>query len=113
MCSRMDEVRHFEMMLFNLSYYSDLKTIIMATGCISPCVYNEYKLSSEPEKISKKFFNANWVQVEFASDVRIEKEIEFYSFVSFVSDIGGALGLFSWIFFCDDLGWRGSNFQED
>ena len=74
-CSRMDEIRHFEMMIFNLSYYSDLKKIIRATGCISPCVYNEYKLSSELKKISKNFFNANWVQLEFASDVRIEKEM--------------------------------------
>ena len=91
-CSTMDEMNELQAIVFNISYDCDLESIIEKTLCIAPCTYKEYKLVIEP---SNQKYWYKLLTVAFTDNkLLIEEEIESYSLVSLVSDIGGALGLF-------------------
>ena len=69
-----------------------MEFIIRKTLCISPCTYKEYKLVMEP---INQLYMYKLLNVAFTDNkLLIEEEIESYSLISLVSDIGGALGLF-------------------
>ena len=70
----------------------DETDLIKMTGCSLPCNYREFKLVGSPKEVD---YNNFGFQVSFAKkEVVEEKEALVYEFVSFVSEFGGALGLF-------------------
>ena len=73
----------------------DLEEIIYETKFTTPCRYKEYKFDMDPVTYVTQVYNIKYVKLMFPKKyMTIEKEVEFYRFVSLVSDIGGALGLF-------------------
>ena len=66
--------------------------IVKTTGCNLPCSYTEYKLATEAQKLDWK---SQTLRLGFSSsDVLKRTEKLLYPFESFVSEFGGALGLF-------------------
>ena len=71
----------------------DLEDVVQRTGCLKPCRYSEYSLPSVPEKTT--LYNGSHVFLIPASKTVTKKtETLLYPFTSFVSEFGGALGLF-------------------
>ena len=65
--------------------------LVTMTGCSLPCSYSEYRLVGTPKELDDTF----GFQLSFAKTEAVEeKEALVYEFVSFVSEGGGALGLF-------------------
>ena len=66
--------------------------LIKWTGCSLPCSYSEFKLVGNPKVVDNNVFG---FQLSFAKTEALEeREALVYEFVSFVSEGGGALGLF-------------------
>ena len=66
--------------------------LIKTTGCSLPCRFREYRLTGIPKEVDYTKFG---FQLGFAkTEIVEEKETLVYGFVSFVSEFGGALGLF-------------------
>ena len=89
-CSELDELRYFHGNYSCIAEY-DLDEIMDKTDCLKPCTYKEYKLVGS-ERIS---VGQHGIFFRFADrQVVIEKEMTSYSVLSFLSDIGGSLGMF-------------------
>ena len=91
-CQRVDQIKMVEAEYFKLEE-SVQAEIVNNSDCPLPCRYKEYQIIGEPEgwessKLLLGFVFADWEITE-----TIEEEI--YSFVSFVSEFGGSLGLFT------------------
>ena len=92
LCSKMDQLNMFHRLYFVMSVSKELEDIIKKTGCLAPCEYKEYKIVLEPDR---SYSPKNMLYLGFTDNkLIIEKELEGYSLISLVSDIGGALGLF-------------------
>ena len=73
------------------------KYIIQETGCFPPCTYREYQAVGAPLKIKQQDENITEFQLGFyfgSTDLKTEKEIHVYPLMSFISELGGSLGLF-------------------
>ena len=116
-CETLEKNIEHEKLDFNF-YSIEQKNIIKSTNCLIPCKYSEYKVVGEPingnstifwpdEKQGYKFqFIEKFLLVNiycrhfhmgfsFAStDVVTQKESLVYPPVSFISELGGSLGLF-------------------
>ena len=94
-CDDLEKIQILEKM-FQSNSEGYLEQVVDNTKCMPPCLFNEYKLGLEPDKWDSKAISKNKIfKLKFTDNKTIiEKEIESYSFVSLVSDIGGALGLF-------------------
>ena len=76
---------------------SEQKYIIQVTGCFPPCTYREYQAVGAPLKIKQQNENKTVFQLGFyfaRTDLKTEKEILVYPLMSFISELGGSLGLF-------------------
>ena len=98
-CQDLEKIKRIEKLYSNISEYMDLEEMVESTECIPPCLYNEYTLALEKGKYASKFddnlYGTKSIILMFPDKKTIiKKEMEFYSLVSLVSDIGGALGLF-------------------
>ena len=66
--------------------------LVASTGCLVPCSYKEFRFLGQPEEIDLDLFG---FQLKFAKmEIIVEKETWLFEFESFVSEFGGALGLF-------------------
>ena len=66
--------------------------VVTKTDCLQPCSYNNYELVDAP--IKEKRVDGG-LKLRFAvTEGQEERELLLYGFVSFVSEFGGALGLF-------------------
>ena len=66
--------------------------VVTKTDCLRPCSYNNYELVDTPIKDESP---DDGLKLRFAvTEGREERELLLYGFVSFVSEFGGALGLF-------------------
>ena len=73
--------------------------LLKMTDCLLPCVYSEYKLLGKPVYIDENMYG---FQLGFArTDALEEREGFVYDMISFVSEFGGALGLFLGFSFLD------------
>jgi hypothetical protein len=87
----------FEQLEKNDEKYLDLlelqqTTLVKNAGCLIPCSYTEYKLAREPMKYE---LTGKYLNIRFSSpDVLKRTEELLYPLDSFVSEFGGALGLF-------------------
>ena len=71
----------------------DIEDVVTKTGCLKPCKYSEYSLPYNPEKTT--LYNGSHVFIIPASKTVTKKtEALLYPVTSFVSEFGGALGLF-------------------
>ena len=68
------------------------KDVISKTGCHIPCQYREYQLLTGELKGLASGFGI--VMGYPSTDVKLEEEEYIYPFLSFVSECGGALGMF-------------------
>ena len=90
-CSRVAELLRFEQEYLKL-YGLSKETIVDYTGCLPPCRYTEYRLATEPVKYEVGNFILQIVLTSLDVIERTEELI--YPMESFVSEFGGALGLF-------------------
>ena len=87
--------------IYRRLYKAEYDEIVEMTGCLQPCIYNEYKFAftnprawpipeseSTPENQSRLYF---WAA---SSKTHIEEELLLYPFTSLLAEFGGALGLF-------------------
>ena len=92
-CSNISQIRLIEKKALDISYYYDLEAITRTTSCLPPCEYREFKLALDSDIFSG--MNYSGVGLTFVDNkMSVDKEIEIYSLISLVSDIGGGLGLF-------------------
>ena len=90
-CQDLEKIKRFEELSIR-TVMDNLVLIVNQTKCLTPCQYKEYKFAAEPDNY---FPNFKAIELTFPDDeVTIETEVELYNFISLVSDIGGALGLF-------------------
>ena len=88
----------FEQLISHEQEYYELADLVEAalinrTGCSLPCSYTEYKMVGNPKSLGDTFgfgFTVSYAKTEVIE----EKEVLLYEFISFVSEFGGALGLF-------------------
>jgi hypothetical protein len=103
-CTTVDQILHFEKE-YQEFYHFQEDVILKYTGCLPPCSYTEYKLSAEPLKYQfdyklstdpvKRQWKGTNLSVKFSSKKALERTEELlYPWESFVSEFGGALGLF-------------------
>jgi hypothetical protein len=86
----MDQMTSTERKYVQLSNVVETE-LVNITGCLLPCSYREFKLAGTPKKQNNGF----GLIFQFArTEIVEEKEAYVYGFVSFVSEFGGALGLF-------------------
>ena len=90
-CTTVEQLKRFENENENLwKLYQP--TLVQNTGCLVPCSYTDYKLATEPWKMDN---NPQKLCIGFSRpDVLKRTEKQIYPLESFVSEFGGALGLF-------------------
>ena len=100
----MDQILKFEKEYVEISNLKEGE-LLKYTGCLPPCSFTEFKLSAEPMKYQFDHkLNADPIlrqgeytslNVRFSSITALERTEELlYPIESFVSEFGGALGLF-------------------
>ena len=99
----MDQIRRFEREFSLISDVYELSEIFMETGCLKPCQFMEYQLARNPLRESGS--NITMTLILTSSDITSKKEEILFDLQSFVSEFGGALGLFLGFSFV--LAWDG------
>ena len=90
-CHEIDQLRLTDKIYQDLSVVEQME-IENQTGCLLPCVYNQYQVVDEPLTISKEKKMINLIRA--TKTTVIETEVLVYPFSSFLAEFGGALGLF-------------------
>ena len=91
-CNQMKQLLQFEKEYYELDLWEQMK-VVEYTGCYPPCAYTEYKLATEPSKTPAG--NESRIILTMPTSEALKKTEEYiYPFESFVSEFGGALGLF-------------------
>ena len=89
LCGTSEQLLQFEKM-YEMIDTIEMKSIIKITGCLPPCSYTEYRLTS----VYKKGNIPAVVLRLTGSNVRKIVDKFIYPLESFVSEFGGAMGLF-------------------
>ena len=90
-CTTMEQLTYHEMQYLHLGNFRE-SDLIKITGCSIPCKFREFKIVGTPKEVDHTNIG---LQLSFAkTQIVEEKEALVYDFVSFVSEFGGALGLF-------------------
>jgi hypothetical protein len=90
-CTTVEQLERFDAEYKNLWMLWQTR-IVENTGCLVPCSYTNYKLATEPMKFD---IETQRLAVAFSTpDVLKRTEELLYPLESFVSEFGGALGLF-------------------
>ena len=87
---------HFEKETLRFEFLEQSR-IVTDTGCLTPCSYTEYKLATEPLKYRWENLTLN-IKLTGAKVLKRTEQM-LYPTTSFVSEFGGALGLFLGISF--------------
>ena len=90
-CTRVEQLKIFEKEYYGIRGLHQ-PYVVKNTWCLIPCSYTEYKLGTEP---TKYYLKTQRLRVRFSSpDVLKRTEQLLYTMESFISEFGGALGLF-------------------
>jgi hypothetical protein len=90
-CTRVEQLERFDKEYFGL-WGLPQPYVVKNTGCLKPCSYTEYKLGAESTNYHWKTHRLN---VRLSSpEVLKRTEQLLYPMESFISEFGGALGLF-------------------
>ena len=95
------------------------KVIFEKTGCLQPCKYREYVPAGTISKSKNysRFMNLKekqfclWFKIA-STTLKIEKETYVYPAISFISEIGGSLGLFVGFSFLTIWDWFDPIFEK-
>ena len=91
LCSTVKQLEEFDKEYFNL-FKLHQENLVRNTGCFIPCSYTDYKLATVPKKFA---FEPQVLSLQFSSPNLLERtEQLLYPADSFISEFGGALGLF-------------------
>ena len=90
-CDTVEQILRFEDEYSAIELW-DKRNISNYTGCLIPCRYAEYRLAEEPLKLEEEKLILYFILAEH--EVTERTEVIFYPVESFVSELGGALGLF-------------------
>ena len=91
LCTTWDQLSYHDQIYYQIADMRE-STLIKTTGCSLPCRYREYKLVGKPKEVDPTEFGFH---LSFAkTEIVEEKEAYVFDVVSFVSEFGGALGLF-------------------
>ena len=89
-CSKMEEFNKMDEIYFSLA--KGRRKDLEAVGCLYPCSYTQYTVASEDLIDMYGFYGFGLSFASVATTVR--REVYIYSTLSFISDLGGSLGLF-------------------
>ena len=90
-CTEVVQLRRWSV-LSNLIAYGELEESVESTGCEKPCMYDEYILDEEEPYLNT---GITWINIQFSNKkFLLVTEVKSYSLLSFLSDIGGSLGMF-------------------
>ena len=90
-CTRVGEIIEIAGIYERLSAMME-SVLVNYTGCSLPCTYVEYRLIKEPVKFKES--NQRFVLIWLSSKAVERSEQLLYPIESFISEFGGALGLF-------------------
>ena len=88
-CGTSEQLLQFEKM-YEMIDTMEMQSIVKITGCLPPCSYTEYKLKSVYRKGNVPALVLRLTE----SNIRKRMEKFVYPLESFVSEFGGAMGLF-------------------
>ena len=89
LCSKREEFLQFDAEYYNLA--ANMKVDIESTGCLYPCTYIRYEVGFTRKSPLGHF----GISMMFGSlTTTVHREYYIYPILSFISDIGGSLGLF-------------------
>ena len=94
-CSDIKTLKEYSIIYQNM-FLQNLNQIISSTGCYKPCQYTEYNLvKKDPTQVfeNRSDFGV-FIHLFPNDDILIKKEVESYSGLSLLADIGGSLGMF-------------------
>ena len=83
-CTESEKIGKYHHLYLEIAL-TDLDTIIKDTGCIKPCRYREYTLLTEGIDYGTDYVGI-YLQLANSNKEIVEMEMEFYSFVSLLSD---------------------------
>ena len=90
-CDTVEKILDLEAKFYSIGK-DERKNVVAKTGCLAPCRYREYKILSD---IMKGLADGFGVGVVYPStEIRLEEEEYIYPLISFISEFGGALGMF-------------------
>ena len=90
-CKTAQKIFDLEQLFFEIGKMEQ-RDIVLKTGCNIPCRFYEYSILSDIMKGLQVGFGIGMVFP--STDIKVEEEEFIYPLVSFVSEFGGALGLF-------------------
>ena len=71
----------------------DIEDVVNKTGCLRPCEYTEYSLPVSPDETA--LYNESHLFLMMARRTAVKRtEVLLYPGTSFISELGGSLGLF-------------------
>jgi hypothetical protein len=88
-CSTQHQFKQFDEIYYKLA--ANLKVDIEATGCLFPCTYTRYEVGFT-RKSPLGHFGLSVLMGSLTTTVH--REYYIYPILSFISDLGGSLGLF-------------------
>ena len=90
-CSSIEQIFKIESNYINISEIDESR-LFETTGCPRPCSFYRYRLVDDPQLNAGIGYG---FQLRYGkAEANEEREIFLYDFTSFVSEFGGALGLF-------------------
>ena len=100
-CTKLDQLLKFEE-VYGRTVYMKQSSIVNQTGCLPRCSFAEYKLTAHPLKYN---WEEKQLNIRFSSSDAVKRTEQWlYPVESFVSEFGGALGLYLGFFLHDGLG---------
>ena len=125
LCQTMEQLQEYEQTDLKFFKMKSKNKFIMMTGCLPPCHYKvstivsasdfstndkitskEYRMTENPKSGISSFFGNNnsfMFVISFLDIERLEREVQAYPVISFVAEMGGALGLFIGVSFLSVL----------
>ena len=110
-CNNLENLEKYED-YFGKLYYMDPYQLMNMTGCLTPCTYQEYEIVGTEDM--NKGINNFGIFMSSAYFV-VEKEVLAYTWITFLAEFGGALGLFlgfSFLMIWDLLEWIITFYQQ-
>ena len=97
LCTTTEQIQNFSKLYQYKFMYKDANELFELTGCPKNCKYYTYTMIKEFALSDKEMSEKNeiWIDLTLAGlTINVKKEIFVFPLRSFISEFGGALGLF-------------------